>query len=43
MVMFRKVTFHPSPTQVNMIDVFNYIQEENGNKFVQLFEKKAVT
>ena len=43
MVMFRKVTFHPSPTQVNMIDVFNYIQEENGKKFVKLFEKEAVT
>ena len=26
-----------------MIDVFNYIQEENGKKFGKLFEKEAVT
>ena len=43
MVMFRKVTFHTSTTQVNMIDVFNYIQEENGKKFVKLFKEEAVT
>ena len=29
-------------TQVNVIDVFNYIQEENGKKFGKLFKKEAV-